>query len=328
MMQENELLNQNFGNKYNIDPDNSATKSFGGFPYSPYAFNNYVKTPIVSAAIGSDNQAVMSNTVSNASWIKDKAEQMNIITAAAPVNKTMVGVWDSWNTPNELDMWKDYASRIDTSKKNLIVQIGNFTKGRSETDIRNRIKRRLVNGDILFYLLDDEPFLGSGSLSAKYWNGINDIASTFNIPFGWSLSDNKVKNFDFYSAHEMIIPINTYLFFQENYGGAGVWGNMRIETREQFMNEVERVFNIARKKLPNSQFIFVAQGFSDARKYRKPPIASVKWTYDFVDANEDVIGVLWYEWSNRTGLGLKSMPKFYEEVRKYSINFSMKNSQD
>lgn len=231
-------------------------------------------------------------------------------------NKTMVGIWDSWNAPNEFDMWKDYSSRIDTSKKNLIVQVGNFTRGKSDTDIQNRIKRRLVNGDVLFYLLDDEPFLGSGSLSAEYWDRINYIASKFDIPFGWSLSDNKVKNFDFYSDHEMIIPINTYLFFQENYGGEGMWGNMQIFTEEDFKKEANRVFSNARKKLPNSRFIFVAQGFYTDRKYRKPPTESVDWTYDYVSKNNDIIGVLWYDYIGKNGGGLKDMPEFYNEILK------------
>jgi hypothetical protein len=107
----------------------------------------------------------------------------------------------------------------------------------------------------------------------------------------------------------MILPVNTYLFLYEDYP----W--KFIETKDQFMDECTRVFNNARNKFPNSQFMFVAQGFYDENKYRKPPIESVDWTNEFVANNDDVIGVLWYEYKDRSGTGLGSMPMMLDRIK-------------
>lgn len=219
--------------------------------------------------------------------------------------------WGIWDDPEIGNIHKVYSSQIDRLPENhgkVIVMIGGFTNDMSRAKIKEKLVSKMsqVEIDVYLYILQDEPHLGSGQFTKEQVNEIIDVAQE-NYPnetFGFSISDNAINNKPIGSDAELIIPINTYLFLHEEYP----WEF--IETKQEFWDECDRVFENARQKFPNSTFMFVAQGIQDSTKYRKPPIESVEWTEEYAQSHPDITGVLWYDKK-----GLDSMPDLREAIQ-------------
>jgi hypothetical protein len=249
-------------------------------------------------------------------FILDETESASL-PAIGPVEfQGFEGYWDSAYAPDEaVNVWKEYTSNLDRvrGKGKLIPMISGFKPGMSKAKIRERIELHLDlidDSDVVeFILLMDEPFYKD--FTNEDFNRISKIANEYPYKFGWSLADANVNRKNVSSLEKLVIGINTYLFFHEDYG------THYITTKDQYVKKCEVLFDRARKKFPNAEFLFVGQGIKNSDKYRHPPLESPAWTMEFVQNNADIIGILWFEWRDREGWqGIGSMRELYENQKK------------
>lgn len=236
-------------------------------------------------------------------------------------NCKLYGYWDSRYTPDDApaNVYKGYLDggrAKELSERGPVIPIlSGFGAKDNPAEIEERFqiyKDRIEEiHNIEFIILQDEPYY-KGFTKDKL-EQIVEIGRRVlgNYRFSYSFARGNIRNLNIELPQNLdIVGINFYPFYEFQYNPLRYY-----TTESQFMNYLNGTVNIARNKAPASEIFIVGQGFSAKGKYRKPPVESPLWYAKFLQENEDVIGMLWYEWRDTRFKGTKSMPDFYDKQK-------------
>lgn len=230
------------------------------------------------------------------------------------------GFWDHPSVPDSMlayvnvgkSLAADDTRAVTRSGLPAIPIISGFRSGDSPADWRKRLsdKSQQIPGpdEIPFILLIDEPY-------SKGWDDeklerLTDIAREV-------LPDHKfaytVMTLTILNRPQRKLPQNAD-YIGINYYPFRIGTNMNSERR--FRNDLERLMIAARSKI-DTRFFIVGQAFYDDDKWHQPPAESPLWYASAIRESDDIDGLLWFEWRNRSNWqGTRSMPEYVENLKK------------
>lgn len=226
----------------------------------------------------------------------------------------LYGYWDSVYTPADspANVYKGYTNELNNLPAGkLIPMISGFSPDDSQHDVRQRLQLHLDIIDeydnIEFILLHDEP--RHKGFSVELLELIVEEAKKMNpnYRYAFTFSRGNARNADLPSNVD-IVGINFYPFYYQSY-----YPQRYFTTKKQFNDHLSSTIRSVKSKVESAKILIVGQGFYDESKYRNPPVESALWYGEYANKNEDVVGLLWFEWRDRQNWkGTRSIADLYQ----------------
>jgi len=234
--------------------------------------------------------------------------------------KKFFGFWDHPSVPDSMlayvntgkSLAADDTRTVTRSGLPAIPIISGFRSGDSPDEWRRRLrdKSQQIPGpdDVPFVLLIDEPY-GKGWDDEKL-ELLVDIARDIMPEHKFAYT---VMTLTILSRPQRQLPQNAD-YIGINYYPFRIGSNMNSEQR--FRRDLNRLMDAARNKI-DTRFFIVGQAFYDDDKWHQPPAEAPLWYANAIGETDDIDGLLWFEWRNRSNWqGARSMPEYVENLKK------------
>lgn len=233
--------------------------------------------------------------------------------------KKFFGFWDHPSVPDSMlayvnvgkSLAADDTRSVTRSGLPAIPIISGFRSGDTPSDWRKRLSdkgQQIPDPDeVPFILLIDEPY-------SKGWDDekleqLIDLAREVMPEHKFAYT---VMTLTILNRPQRKLPQNAD-YIGINYYPFRIGTNMNSERR--FRNDLERLMIAARSKI-DTRFFIVGQAFYDDDKWHQPPAESPLWYARAIGETEDIDGLLWFEWRNRSNWqGTRSIPEYVENLK-------------
>lgn len=247
-----------------------------------------------------------------------------LLTAEGNSNK-FFGFWDHPSLPDTMlpyvntgkSLAADDTRTVTRSGLPVIPIISGFSSEDSPEEWRRRLRNKSQqipgSDEVPFVLLIDEPY-------SKGWDDdkleqLVDIAHDIMPEHKFAFT---VMTLTILHRPQRRLPQNAD-YIGINYYPFRIGSTMNSEQR--FRRDMNRLMNAARNKI-DTRFFIVGQAFYDDDKWHQPPDESPLWYANAIAETEDIDGLLWFEWKNRSNWkGAGSMPAYLENLKKAGTLF-------